>query len=135
MFESRTAREGALGDFPATAATLIFAQSQHPRNRQFGWVRAPAALISNGQIASFGNYKQFNSCPAREEPPSRKELGEVTPLTFFVALAPWPFARDILIASIELEVRQQKTAGAKDTQVIPMPRSKFWLSGLSGLIP
>jgi len=120
VFESRTAREGALGDFPATAATLIFAQSQHPRNRQFGWVRAPAALISNGQIASFGNYKQFNSCPAREEPPSRKELGEVTRL---LALASRPFARDILIAPMELEVRQQKTAGAKDTQVIPMPCS------------
>jgi hypothetical protein len=36
-FESRTARECALEDFPATAGTSIFAQSPHPRNRQFGW--------------------------------------------------------------------------------------------------
>jgi hypothetical protein len=36
-FESRTARECALGDFSATAGTSIFAQSPHSRNRQFGW--------------------------------------------------------------------------------------------------
>jgi hypothetical protein len=36
-FESRTARDALSGTFPATAGTLIFAQSPHPRNRQFGW--------------------------------------------------------------------------------------------------
>src|SRR5712692_11265484 len=61
-FESRTAREGALGSFLATAGTSIFAQSTHPRNRQIGWVCAPEASFLNKQIGNFVGYKQFISC-------------------------------------------------------------------------
>src|SRR5467141_1347375 len=84
------------GTFPATAGTLIFAQSPHPRNRQFGWACLSAPYYVKRSDSEFPRLQTVGFVASSEKNTTPKgATAMLRPLILLLALSSWPVAQNI----------------------------------------